>query len=155
MNLTKYTVVTSDDFGKFEDRVNQLLGDGWELQGGVSTAALPDSQGNVLHVQWSQALILPAGASALEAVEEMALPLPGDFESITPALARQSGFASVPGLLRVAVHGAGRNVYLIDFHFEGTSTKRKAVAKSPTTKKPTKKNKSSQTRKARGLRRAK
>jgi hypothetical protein len=88
MNLTKYTVVTSDDFGKFEDRVNQLLGDGWELQGGVSTAALPDSQGNVLHVQWSQALILPAGASALEAVEEMALPLPGDFESITPPFER-------------------------------------------------------------------
>lgn len=82
MNLTKYTVVTSDDFGKFEDRVNQLLGDGWELQGGVSTSALPDSQGNVLHVQWSQALILPAGAAALEAVEETALPLATDLDSI-------------------------------------------------------------------------
>ncbi|WP_035613044.1 DUF1737 domain-containing protein [Haloferula sp. BvORR071] len=82
MNLTKYTVVTSDDFGKFEDRVNQLLGDGWQLQGGVSTAALPDSDGSLVHVQWSQALILPAGASALEMVEEMALPLPADLESI-------------------------------------------------------------------------
>jgi hypothetical protein len=88
MNLTKYTVVTSDDFGKFEDRVNQLLGDGWELQGGVSTSALPDSQGNVVHVQWSQALILPAGAAALEAVAEMTLPLPEDFESIRPPLER-------------------------------------------------------------------
>lgn len=88
MNLTKYTVVTSDDFGKFEDRVNQLLGDGWELQGGVSTSALPDSQGNVIHVQWSQALILPAGASALEAVAEMALPLPEELESIRPTIER-------------------------------------------------------------------
>ena len=41
-----------------------------------------------------------------------------DFESITPALARRSGFASVPDLLRTAVHGKGRNVYLIDFHYE-------------------------------------
>ena len=88
MNLTKYTVVTSDDFGKFEDRVNQLLGDGWQLQGGVSTAALPDSNGSLVHVQWSQALILPAGASALEAVEETALPLPSDFESIGMPLDR-------------------------------------------------------------------
>ena len=41
-----------------------------------------------------------------------------DFESITPALARRSGFTSVPDLLRTAVHGHGRNVYLIEFHYE-------------------------------------
>jgi len=41
-----------------------------------------------------------------------------DFESITPALARKSGFASVPDLLRTAIHGPGRNVYLIEFHYE-------------------------------------
>lgn len=41
-----------------------------------------------------------------------------DFESITPAMARESGFASVPDLLKTAVHGAGRNVYLIEFHYE-------------------------------------
>jgi hypothetical protein len=41
-----------------------------------------------------------------------------DFESITPALARKSGFASVPALLRTAVHGPGRNVYLVEFHYE-------------------------------------
>jgi hypothetical protein len=40
-----------------------------------------------------------------------------DFESITPALARKSGFASVPDLLRTAVHGPGRNVYLVEFHY--------------------------------------
>ena len=41
-----------------------------------------------------------------------------DFESITPGLARKSGFASVPDLLRTAVHGPGRNVYLIEFHYK-------------------------------------
>lgn len=41
-----------------------------------------------------------------------------DFESITPALARKSGFASVPDLLRTAIHGPGRNVYLIEFHYQ-------------------------------------
>jgi hypothetical protein len=41
-----------------------------------------------------------------------------DFESITPALARKSGFAGVADLLRTAIHGHGRNVYLIEFHYE-------------------------------------
>ena len=41
-----------------------------------------------------------------------------DFESITPTLARRSGFASVPDLLKTAIHGPGRNVYLIEFHYE-------------------------------------
>jgi hypothetical protein len=82
MNLTKYTVVTSDDFGKFEDRVNQLLGEGWQLQGGVASVPLPDSGDGVLHLQWSQALILPAGAAVLEAEEEFAEALPRDLESV-------------------------------------------------------------------------
>ncbi|HXW84847.1 MAG TPA: hypothetical protein VEJ86_10615 [Candidatus Binataceae bacterium] len=34
---------------------------------------------------------------------------------ITPELARRSGFAGVVDLLKVAKHGAGENVYLIDF----------------------------------------
>ncbi len=83
MNFTKYTVVTSDDFGKFEDRVNQLLGDGWKLQGGVATAAFPGNGDRLLHVQWSQALTLPAAATALEALESMAEPLPRDFETFS------------------------------------------------------------------------
>lgn len=40
-----------------------------------------------------------------------------NFESITPGLARLSGFASVPELLRTAIHGAGRKVYLVEFHY--------------------------------------
>jgi hypothetical protein len=80
MDLTKYTVVTSDDFGVFEDRVNQLIGDGWKLQGGVTGTALPDTEAGLVHVQWSQALVLPTRSTALEAVEAFEAPLPLDFE---------------------------------------------------------------------------
>jgi hypothetical protein len=37
---------------------------------------------------------------------------------ITPALARRSGFAGVVDLLKVAKHGQGQHVYLVDFVFE-------------------------------------
>ncbi|MCP5180562.1 MAG: ASCH domain-containing protein [Pseudomonadales bacterium] len=43
---------------------------------------------------------------------------PMDFEGITPELARRSGFPSVAELLRTAVHGKGRNVYLVEFRYE-------------------------------------
>ena len=36
MGFEQYTVVTSDDLGKFEERINELLGEGWVLQGGVA-----------------------------------------------------------------------------------------------------------------------
>jgi len=36
---------------------------------------------------------------------------------ITYDLARESGFTSVKDLLDTASHGAGRNVYLIRFHY--------------------------------------
>ena len=38
---------------------------------------------------------------------------------ITPELARQSGFAGLVDLLKVARHGAGRNVYLVEFEYVG------------------------------------
>jgi len=41
-----------------------------------------------------------------------------ELSDITPALARSSGFSGVVDLLKVAKHGAGQNVYLIDFEFE-------------------------------------
>ena len=37
---------------------------------------------------------------------------------ITPALARRSGFAGVVDLLKVAKHGPGENVYLVEFEYE-------------------------------------
>ena len=38
-------------------------------------------------------------------------------DDITGDLARESGFANVDDLLRVARHGRGDNVYLIRFHY--------------------------------------
>jgi hypothetical protein len=38
-------------------------------------------------------------------------------DDITPALARRSGFLGVVDLLKVAKHGSGTNVYLIDFEY--------------------------------------
>lgn len=37
---------------------------------------------------------------------------------ITGALARQCGFKGTVDLLKIAQHGPGRNVFLIDFHYE-------------------------------------
>lgn len=41
-----------------------------------------------------------------------------DFDDITPALARASGFAGVADLLKTAKHGAGETVFLIEFHYD-------------------------------------
>jgi hypothetical protein len=38
---------------------------------------------------------------------------------ITPKLARESGFAGVIDLLKVAKHGSGEKVYLIEFQYTG------------------------------------
>ncbi len=38
-----------------------------------------------------------------------------DLSDITPALARRSGFAGVVDLLKVARHGPGENIYLVEF----------------------------------------
>ena len=42
---------------------------------------------------------------------------PIGFPDITPELARRSGFHGVIDLLKVAKHGRGENVYLIEFHY--------------------------------------
>ena len=38
---------------------------------------------------------------------------------ITPALARRSGFAGVVDLLKIAKHGPGEKVYLVEFDYDG------------------------------------
>ena len=43
-----------------------------------------------------------------------------DLRDVTPALARRSGFAGVVDLLKVAKHGSGENVYLVDFVYHAT-----------------------------------
>jgi hypothetical protein len=41
-----------------------------------------------------------------------------DLRDISGEMARRSGFDGVVDLLKTAQHGAGRNVYLIAFHYE-------------------------------------
>ena len=41
-----------------------------------------------------------------------------ELSDITPSLARRSGFAGVVDLLKIAKHGPGENVYLIEFVYE-------------------------------------
>ena len=41
---------------------------------------------------------------------------------VTPELARRSGFLGVVDLLKVAKHGPGENVYLIDFEYHADPT---------------------------------
>ena len=41
-----------------------------------------------------------------------------EMADITPALARKSGFDGVVDLLKIAKHGRGENVYLVEFHYE-------------------------------------
>lgn len=38
---------------------------------------------------------------------------------ITPELARRTGFAGVVDLLKIAKHGSGQRVYLVDFQYRG------------------------------------
>ena len=38
---------------------------------------------------------------------------------VTPALARRSGFQGVVDLLKVAKHGSGEKVYLVEFEYVG------------------------------------
>lgn len=51
------------------------------------------------------------GEIEVEAVEPITM------SDITDDVARASGFASVPDLLKVAKHGRGDNVYLVRFHY--------------------------------------
>jgi hypothetical protein len=54
---------------------------------------------------------LGPGAIHVTAIREIG------FEHITPDLARQSGFEGVVDLLKVAKHGSGQTVYLVEFEY--------------------------------------
>ena len=43
---------------------------------------------------------------------------------VTPALARRSGFEGLVDLLKVAKHGPGERVFLIEFDYDGTEPSR-------------------------------
>ncbi|MCC7268202.1 MAG: hypothetical protein IT546_12830 [Caulobacteraceae bacterium] len=55
--------------------------------------------------------VMEGGEVEVTAMRQIAL------ADITPALARRSGFEGVVDLLKVAKHGPGEKVYLIDFVF--------------------------------------
>jgi len=52
---------------------------------------------------------------------------PIGFPDITPELARQTGFLGVLDLLKVAKHGRGNNIYLVEFHYIPPRTRRKGA----------------------------
>ena len=63
------------------------------------------------HVKVGGRYRLGAGAVEVTGLHQIA------FADITPALARRSGFAGVVDLLKVAKHGPGENVYLVEFEY--------------------------------------
>jgi hypothetical protein len=70
------------------------------------------------HVKVGGVYRLGPGAVAVTALREIAL------SDITPALARCSGFAGVVDLLKVAKHGRGERVFLVDFEYRGPGPSR-------------------------------
>jgi hypothetical protein len=63
-----------------------------------------------LHVKVGGRYKMEEGEIEVDSIEPIGLP------DITPQLAHASGFLGVVDLLNVAVHGPGRNIYLVRFH---------------------------------------
>jgi hypothetical protein len=63
------------------------------------------------HVKVGGRYRLGAGAIEVTSIRQI------DLKDITPALARKSGFAGVVDLLKIAKHGPGENVYLVEFTY--------------------------------------
>ena len=55
----------------------------------------------------------PLGPGAIEVTSIRQIGM----QDITPELARRSGFLGVVDLLKMAKHGAGQNVYLVEFEY--------------------------------------
>jgi hypothetical protein len=63
------------------------------------------------HVKVGGRYPLGDGAIEVTAIREIAV------QDITPELARRSGFLGVVDLLKVAKHGPGERVYLVEFEY--------------------------------------
>ncbi len=63
------------------------------------------------HVKVGGRYRLGAGAIEVTSIREIGL------SDITPELARRSGFQGVVDLLKVAKHGPGERVYLVEFEY--------------------------------------
>ena len=64
------------------------------------------------HVKVGGRYALPPGEVVVTRILEVAL------ADVTPELARASGFAGLVDLLKVAKHGPGRRVFVIDFRYQ-------------------------------------
>lgn len=69
------------------------------------------------HVKVGNAYRCGPGFVVVDSIQEITR------EDITPGLAKLSGFSSVGDLLKVAKHGTGEYVYLIEFHYSATGTR--------------------------------
>lgn len=76
------------------------------------------------HVKVGGSYPLEGGAIVVDAMERIEL------EDISDALARRSGFEDVADLLKVAKHGSGSDVYLVQFHYVAAQ-QRKSPARGP------------------------
>ncbi len=68
------------------------------------------------HVKVGGRYALGPGAVHVTSIREIGL------QDITPELARRSGFQGVVDLLKVAKHGPGETVYLVEFEYEAPSS---------------------------------
>jgi hypothetical protein len=67
---------------------------------------------------WTRPHVKVGGLYAMEDGHIMVESIrPISIQDIDGELARRSGFAGVVDLLKVAKHGSGRNVYLVEFHY--------------------------------------
>ena len=72
------------------------------------------------HVKVGGRYALPPGEIVVTKVFEVGL------ADITPELARRSGFVGLVDLLRVAKHGPGRRVFVIEFRYEKSRKARRS-----------------------------
>ena len=63
------------------------------------------------HVRVGNRYKLGDGMIHVDALREIGL------DDITPQLARKSGFNGVVDLMKIAKHGRGEKVYLVEFHY--------------------------------------
>lgn len=70
------------------------------------------------HVRVGGHYALPPGRILVTKMFEVSL------AEVTPELARRSGFAGVVELLKIAKHGAGRRVFVIEFQYVKPDRKR-------------------------------
>ena len=64
------------------------------------------------HVKVGGRYALGPGAIEVTSIKEIGI------KDITPTLARRSGFAGVVDLLKIAKHGPGERVYLVEFEYQ-------------------------------------